>query len=664
LHALKKLTAIAFFLFLVLGAYAQKQKVAAPKQKLTRADSLRLLRDTTECYTLDNYRLFVLAQQRLIRKDSTLRDLHLWHPALQYYKYPVTDNPGRPVYPMIFQPDTLSGFNLGKPHFAFYEFNGRNARYYRTLRPYTEAAYNFANTGLPKEDRRLEQVLNILHTQRISPSVQIGFDFRRITAVGFYEHMWNGLTNVRAFSTYFSPASKYFLVGSFSFNNQRMYENGGLAASVDFKNRQQLDSLGNPLASLDRKEQYPVRLTSAQNQSQSYDLDLFQGFNIGTRTFRSDSASPEVSIPFFRVSNRFIFRVERYRYIDSTLAQDNFYPNYYFDTSRTFYRIYHRNFSGNVEFSFYPFRNKGSFNSISAGVQAAYLDVKQDSIFTTTYNVNLFSNLDFEFGEVFRLRARFDYFPLGYNQNDMQLKADLGISAGRKGRPKIVQLVPGVLFRLAEPAFLQQTMYSNQFIWNNNFAKTRTLQLNFTAIFPKWGLSLGGSAYTLGNFIYYDTTAVPVQATAAISGYNVWLKYDLTFARNFHFNNFVMHQRADRDWIRVAPLFFRSNFYYENKLFKKRLQAQIGFDVYYALGFQGYAYMPATGNWYLQNGAMIGNYPYIDVNVNIRIKRFRAFFIASHINQGFPARSEYFVAKGMPMPDRQFRVGISWGLFN
>lgn|GEM_PF-1023079 len=664
MQALKKITAIAFFLFLALSAFAQKQKTTVPGQKLTRADSLRILRDTTECYTLDNFRLFVLAEQKLHKSDTSLRDLHLWHPALQYYKYPVTDNPGRPVYPMIFTPDTVSGFNLGRNYFSFYEFNGRNARLYRTLRPYTEAAYNFANTGLPKEDRRLEQILTVTHTQRISPSVQLGLDFRRITAVGFYEHQWNGMTNLRAFSTYFSPGNKYFLVGSFSFNNHRMYENGGLAASVDFKNRQQLDSLGNPLASLPRKEQYPLNLRSAQNQAQTYDLDLFQGFNIGMRSFRTDTNSPEVSIPLFRISNRFILRTERYRYIDSTLAEDRFYQNYNFDTSRTFYRVYHRNFSGNVEFSFYPFRNKGSFNSISAGVQAAYLDVKQDTLFTGTYNVNLFSNLWFEFAEVFRLKARFDYFMLGYNQNDIQLKADLSVGAGRKGRPRIVELTPGVLFRLAAPAFLQQTMFSNNFIWNNNFGKTRTLQLNFTASFPRWGLSAGGSAYTIGNFIYYDTTAAPVQATAAISGYNIWLKYDLRFARNFHFNNFIMHQRADRDWIRVAPLFLRSNFYYENKLFKKRLLAQIGFDVYYALGYQGYAYMPATAGWYLQNGAMIGNYPYIDINVSIRIRRFRAFFVASHINQGFPARSEYFVAKGMPMPDRQFRVGVSWGLFN
>lgn len=630
---------------------------------MTRKDSLRILKDTTEFYILENYNLFVLGEQKLNKADTTLKDLHLYYQGIQQYNFPVTDNPGRPIYPIFFQPDSSTGFNLGKENSQYYLFNGRNARFYRTLRPYTEASYNFANTGIQKEGKRLEQILSVIHTQRIKESVQIGLDFRRITSAGFYNHMWAGVTNIRLFGTYFAPSNNYVLASSFSFNNSTLYENGGLSPNVNFAQAEEYIP-GGGVVELTRKEQYATRLLSAVNYGQNYDLDIFQAFNIGNKSIRLDTNSAEIKIPLFRIGNRFIFKTERYRYVDSTHATDNYYSNYNWDTSRTFYRVYYQDYGGDLEFSFFPWRNKGSFNTISAGIRANYIDVLQDSFRTKTYNTQVFSNLDFSFANTFRLRARVDYFFLGYNQNDLRIKADVELALGKKDKLKWGILTPNILFRLAEPGFLQSRTYSNLFIWNNNFNKTKNLQIGLDLKFPTIGLSVGAQYFVLGNYIYYDTTAIATQTNNTLNGYAAWIKYDLTFAKHFHFNNMLVHQNADKDYVRMPPLYLRSNFYYENKLFKKRLLLQVGFDVYYAMKHKGYAYMPATGIWYLQNNTFVGNYPYIDFNISIKIKRFKAFFVINHVNQGFPSKAEYFVAPGQPTPDRQFRVGATWGMFN
>lgn len=629
---------------------------------MTRKDSLRILRDTTEFYTLRNYNLFVLGEQKLQKADTTLKNLHQYYQGQRQYNFLVSDNPGRPIYPIFFNPDSNSGFQLGKENASYYYFNGRNAQFYKTLRPYTEAYYNFAGTGIAKEGKRMEQILSVVHTQRIKSNVQLGIDFRRITATGFYNHMWAGITNIRLFGTYFAPSNKYLLASSFSFNNSKLMENGGLSPNVDFGQAQ--ENSGGGIVDLTRKEQYDTRLLSAMNHGQNYDLDIFQAFNIGNKTFRLDTNEAPVTIPFFRISNRFIFKTERYRYIDSTHSNDQYYTQYNFDTNRTFYRVYHQDYGGDIEFSFYPMRNKASFNLISAGVKANYIDVLQDSVLFKSFNTQIFSNLDFSFAKTIRLRARVDYFLAGYNQNDLRIKADLELALGKKGKPKWGILTPNFLFRLAEPTYLQSRTLSNLFIWNNNFVKTRTLLAGLQLNFPTIGLSVGGHFYNLGNAIYYDSTAVPIQANQSITGYAAWLKYDLTFAKHFHFNNMVVHQKADKDFIRMPPLYLRSNFYYENKLFKKRLLLQVGIDVYYAMKHKGYAYMPATGVWHLQNQSFVGNYPYIDFNISLRIKRFKAFFVINHVNQGFPSKAEYFIAPGQPTPDRQFRVGATWGMFN
>src|SRR5690606_31870191 len=227
---------------------------------------------------------------------------------------------------------------------------------------------------IQKEGKRLEQILSVIHTQRIKESVQIGLDFRRITSAGFYNHMWAGITNIRLFGTYFAPSNNYVLASSFSFNNSTLYENGGLSPNVNFAQAEEYIP-GGGVVELTRKEQYATRLLSAVNYGQNYDLDIFQAFNIGNKSIRLDTNSAEIKIPLFRIGNRFIFKTERYRYVDSTHATDNYYSNYNWDTSRTFYRVYYQDYGGDLEFSFFPWRNKGSFNTISAGIRANYIDV-------------------------------------------------------------------------------------------------------------------------------------------------------------------------------------------------------------------------------------------------------------------------------------------------
>jgi hypothetical protein len=125
-----------------------------------------------------------------------------------------------------------------------------------------------------------------------------------------------------------------------------------------------------------------------------------------------------------------------------------------------------------------------------------------------------------------------------------------------------------------------------------------------------------------------------------------------------------MYQTAGNEFVRVAPFYLRSSFYYENKLFKKALLLQAGFDIYYGLGYTGYGYNPALMSFFLQEGqARVAGYPYLDVYVSAKIKRFRIFLHAGHLNQGFP-KPAYFTTPGYAMQDRSFRLGIRWGLFN
>jgi len=636
------------------------------QNRQAKRDSLRALRDTLNIYFLNRRALMEDGLFVKDKADTSLRNFQIYNPATARYGNILTDNLGRPVQPAFYEVDSTRGFNLRPSIAEFYLFRGGERRYFKTLRPYSELGYSIAPTGQKKEGRTGEQTFYIMHTQAIAKKVQVGLEFRRITSVGFYQRQWASHSNIRVFAAYYSPNEKYGIAGDFITNSARLQENGGLSPDVNFKTRTVTNYIDGQVfeTQLSRKLGYPVNLLYAENQQQTYELFVKQFYRVGVKSFQPDTNQPAVKLPLFQIDNTFRVKTDRRRYKDSLAG--TYFQNVFIDSAKTFFRTYHREVDMDLEFSFYPYRKKGLANKISAGITGSWFDVLQDTIRFSSYNVSAFSRLNFFIDSLRYVRAFAEYTLLGYNQNDVNVKAFVHAGFNNKQKQPLLVLEPGIIFRLQEPGYLWQTMYSNRFIWNNNFKKTRTLGVYADVAFPKYGLKVSGRFFNVGNMLYYDSLAVAQQATQEVLIFQAIAEYDLAFSKKrFHFVNRFVYQTANAQVIRLAPFYLRSSFYYENFLFKKALFLQAGFDVYYGLGYAGYGYNPANGGvFYLQNGNnTVANYPYIDVYVSARIKRFKVFVQGSHINQGFPKPS-YFTTPGYPMQDRTIRVGLSWGLFN
>lgn len=651
------------YIVFLLGIFVLPLAVQA-QTKISRRDSMRILRDTMNVYIFNRQALMddgLFVKDRL---DTTLRNFHVYNPVTAKYGAILTDNLGRPNQPAFFEVDSTRGFTL-RPSFAEqYLFRGGERRYYRTKRPYSELGYSIGSAGQKKNNRTGEQTFYILHTQPISKTVQLGIEFKRITSVGFYQRQWASYSNIRAFATYYNKKENYGIAADFVFNNALIEENGGISSQVNFKDQTVTNIIEGDTftTSLSRKFGYPINLIAAENQQQTYELFVKQFYRVGVKSFQPDTNKPAIKLPLFQIDNTIRIKTDRRRYIDS--LTNNFYDTAYIDTSNTFYRTYHREVNMDLEFSFYPLRKKGLANKISAGITGALFDIKQDANVEVNYNVSLFSKLNFFIDSLRYVRAVAEYNILGYNQNDLNIKALVHLGFNNKKKQPLFFVEPGFIFRLQEPGYLWQTTYSNRFVWNNNFKKTRTLGVYADIAFPKYLLKLSGRFYNVGNMLYYDQDAIAQQASQEVVIFQVMAEYDLPFSKKrFHFVNRGVFQQANSSLIRLAPFYLKSSFYYENFLFKKALLLQAGFDIYYGLGYNGYGYNPALATFYLQNNAQIGNYPYLDVYVSAKIKRFKMFIHAGHLNQGFP-KPAYFTTAGYPMQDRSFRIGFNWGLFN
>jgi hypothetical protein len=74
------------------------------------------------------------------------------------------------------------------------------------------------------------------------------------------------------------------------------------------------------------------------------------------------------------------------------------------------------------------------------------------------------------------------------------------------------------------------------------------------------------------------------------------------------------------------------------------------------------AYMPALRSFYLQNEKEIGNYPFLDVYLALKVKRARIFVKYTNVF-GLTQDFNYYTTPHYPMLDPRFYLGVSWRFY-
>jgi hypothetical protein len=98
-------------------------------------------------------------------------------------------------------------------------------------------------------------------------------------------------------------------------------------------------------------------------------------------------------------------------------------------------------------------------------------------------------------------------------------------------------------------------------------------------------------------------------------------------------------------------------------MFHNALTLQVGIDAKFNTKFYGYAYMPATAVFYLQDDMKMGNYPNLGFYIGAKIKRFRVFFKLSNFNSTF-MKPTFFSLYRLPDNPFAFNYGISWEFYD
>ncbi len=79
--------------------------------------------------------------------------------------------------------------------------------------------------------------------------------------------------------------------------------------------------------------------------------------------------------------------------------------------------------------------------------------------------------------------------------------------------------------------------------------------------------------------------------------------------------------------------------------------------------FKDFTYIPATNEFYVQNKYTVGQYPFVDVFLNARIRPVQFFIKIENVLYGLVGGNYNFV-HGYYQPDRSFRFGLTWMFFD
>lgn len=523
--------------------------------------------------------------------------------------------------------------------------------FFNTTTPYTSLYYE---TGGPKG--RSENLLRVLQTQNITPDWNFGISYNLISSDGQYQNQKTKLYDFTLFSSYVKERySLNFVVNQNSISNE---ENGGV------------DDITKILDGDDTAENIQVKLNNdAKSKLSNFNLFMKHSYGIGEEKELITDEDTTYTYPVNLVYN-FNYELDSRRFKE-TLGSTEFYGTNFYDDTKTFDKVEYSNLRNTFQIVFNENDNKwirlgARFGIVSEFGKYNARDKENEYIFrqkdTKIHNNEILASFYSMSGPSLNWKATGNYVFEGYRQNDFNLNYELTKWIGVKDTILNGISVKGNLSS-KRPNFILENYYGNHQQWNLNLDKSTVLELEIEYFNEKRGLKIGGQFNQIDKYTYFGLNATPEQANSGITVLTGYLEKTFKLG-NFYLRQKLVGQNTSNKNILPLPTFsIYSNNYYKNTFFDGALGLQIGFGVYYNTAFYTPDYMPSIGQFYLQKDKELGDYPKLDVYVNLRIKRTRIFFMYEHLNASMGSRN-YFTSPNYPLNPAMFKYGLIWTFYN
>jgi len=599
--------------------------------------------------------------------------------------------------------------------YQIWSFTPETLPMYNTKTPYTELAYTgtlFAN------QEKEEANIKVLTTQNITPELNLTLQYTKFGGNGMLKREDIDYRTFVAAANYMGK--KYLMHAGFIYNRIEKSENGGVidldmirdttvdAREIDvylkdaesktrtntvfldqsyripfdfisrIKERRELkkeeavrDSIlasGDSLAIAAYKAAEEAKLAEAMSQKEEEEE------GDGQQQADTTSTSEEITTAFIGHSSE--FAVFRRSYTDKIAPNDDagreFYNDrFYLNPTQSTDSMRVMRVENKVFIRLQPWKSDGIVSKLDVGLGDKVLNFysfRPTDYLTGPSNViqnslYVYAGANGQYKKYFRWDAAGKYNFLGHEINDFEIKANMAFNVYPFRRHRNSPISFNIHFEtdLKEPNYYDQHLYTNHFVWNNDFGKISTTKLEASLAIPRWKLDASFNYALLSNNIYYDNQGIVRQNHTPMSIMTAYLRKDFKLWK-FHLDNRILCQlSSDQNVVPLPLLALNLRYYLEFDVVKNVMQMQIGANGVFTTRWNAPAYNPVVGVFHNQNERKYGNCPYIDAFVNIQWKRVSVFVKVVNVNMGWPSKTaDYFTADGYINTQRAIKFGISW----
>lgn len=633
----KSLTLLSLFLLVVTLPYQLK---AQDESIFTSLDSTDVFYFTS---SLENFSF-----NKLNSIDTALFRFQQYDPGFKNNSYYASlGNVGLPSKNLVFTPSINEGFNYKKSYLDLYSYHFDDVQYYYLIKPYTEITYV---TGPAKEQR-----LQLIHSQNIAPRINLSLKTIFLNSPGAYNRLRADDKNVFISSFYTSKNRRYGIAASYIHDKFVIEESGGIKYDSIFT--QNLVTI---------RRQIDPSLIAAKSTIIKGGISFNQYFNIGVPPSKSTDSLGVVherkGFRFGRLSHSFKYERKKI-YFEDSKADTAFFQQFgsFIDTNLTNDSINIKTIENEFKWSNLDYETNPQDKPVYF-----YLALKQRltnviDTFGTISNTEIIPNagLSIFLLKKFRLNAN-AYYIIGDNNNgDKYLNIQAIQNISLKGKDYGTLEVQAT-YKRQSPDWFYEYHQGNVFQWTNSFEKENISSLNVA--YRNTGLTIGAKYLKIDNYIYLNEQARPSQLSGS---QKVGIAY-LNYVKNINKWNFdlnLIYQKTSGSRLRLPKFIANASVSLTQKFLQNVALLQPGIEIFYNSNYFADAYMPMHQSFYLQNTQVLGNYIYVDIFLNVRIKRTIFFLKLNHVNAGYTGFN-YMMIPGYPMPDRGLKFGLTWKFYD
>lgn len=544
--------------------------------------------------------------------DTLIHNLHRWDFVRKYdNKYQDLGNVGtalNPIFPGV--PNAIGATSGFKVYDLYYE--SAEPKYYNTKSPFSRINVVWGGKG--------RSMTTIEFSRNINPRWNFGFNYRPVLTVKQIQSTGKGDYQVKSqyydfYTSYESKNKKYKLLMNYRRIRHQVKENGGVQlkgtvvlTGVDTTYRGYFDPNARPFMSNGLST-----AASAATEELRNSVHLFQQFQLAkpAQFYHTLDITKQrnafLSTKSAESQNFFTFNV-----LDTTVIND----------VNTFQVVQNElGLKGNAAFLFYDFYYKlRSYSNSMANLQGQTPGAKGAENYVG-------SRISFRFDSLSWLSGQAEYLLDGHYKIDGSLRTPW--------------LDADLRSALTKPGFMQQGYRGGYNSWVNNFTSVFSNQLSgrIKGRFGPLFISPGVSYIAFHNYIYFlhpaglAQQALPAQSSGIQQYFSPELKMDIRILKRIHVTPEIIYTAIvnnDDNALSIPTWFSNVQVSYENFLFNKALQMQVGVDAHFNSDYKALGYAPAIQQYYLQNSFTSPSFWTTDIFLNGRIKRGR--FFVKYIN--------------------------------